>query len=153
LAAFSIAAAFVLAGWVVPSANQEFRQIVYEMHGGHGPLARGAAERTLPDLLLAYSSKPTHEAELQVHGRFALIAACPALILLAGQLQPMRRRHRWVLAPFFLFLLRSIMLEGVRLGALEKPVVIWTLPLAAFVAAAVIGCWRYARADGRGPGT
>ena len=151
LAVLAVIGAFVLAGWVAPIGNQEFREIVFEMHGGQGSLPRGAAELTVPDLLSVYWFWPSLAGELQLHARFALIAACPALVLLAAQLQPMRRRHRWVLAPFFLYVLLSAIEEGVYRGALDKPVSVWVIPVAVFVAAAAIVSWRHAMLSRESP--
>jgi hypothetical protein len=136
LAAVSLAVAFVNAGWVMPAANQEFREMAFELHGGKGPLPRGLAELTLPELFAMDSLRKRTD----LSRRLAFVAACPVLVILAGQLHGVRRRYCWLaVAIVCLFVF-----GGLTLGARE-PLADWLLPIGASATGFTIGLWRQSR--------
>jgi hypothetical protein len=143
LAILSFVLAFAGAGWVVPAANQEFRQVIFEMHGGDRELSRGAAELTLPELLSGYQRFPTRALQLQISNRLALAMACPVLVLLASQMYMMRRRYRWVLAPILLSGLGFAIEAAEKLGAIDEATSIWIFVAVALLVAVGIGCGRH----------
>jgi lipopolysaccharide export LptBFGC system permease protein LptF len=141
LAVLSLAVALVNAGWVMPAANQEFREVTFRWTGGKGPLVRGAAELTLPQLLSTDSFRPRHAKEKQLHARLAFVASCPVLVMLAGQLHDSRRRNR-CFAAVLVWLLAG---GGFVKLATDSPLGVWLLPVGGMAAGLVIGIWRHAR--------
>jgi hypothetical protein len=143
LAALSLVVAFVNAGWVMPAANQEFREITFTLTGGKGPLTRGAAELSLPELVSTDSFRPRRSKERQFHARLAFVASCPVLVMLAGHLHHGRRRNR-CFAAVLVWLLAG---GGVVKLATDSPLGVWLLPVGGLAAGFAIGIWRQARSQ------
>jgi hypothetical protein len=145
VACLSFALALLGASWAVPAANQEFRQVTFEMHGGARELSRGAAELTLPELLWSEGRQESRAAQLQISNRLALVMACPVLVLLASQVYMLRRRYRWVLAPLLLSGFGFAIEGAEKLGTIDKAMSIWFFVAAAFLLAVGIGSGRHWR--------
>jgi hypothetical protein len=96
----SFVLALWLVGWVVPARNQEFRTTVFQASGGQGQLLPGPNELTLPELLSRqeFDDRPSRQRRELGIVRLGTAVACPAMVLLAGQVQLTPRRRRRLLA-------------------------------------------------------
>jgi hypothetical protein len=147
LAALSFVFAVAWVGWITPAANQEFRERTYALHGGQGILAKGQAELSLPELLSPRNER-TRAARIQISHRLGLAVWCPLMILLAGQLQPMRRFYRWVVTPLPLSAVGFILDASWRTGVVDRFAAPWGFPAGALAAAIAIGLARPPRRSG-----
>lgn len=145
IAILSLVVTFIAAGWVMPAASQEFREISYALHGGRGTLRRGAAELTLPELFAVAARLPVPSVEKQLSFRLVPVVSCPIMVLLASQMQWMRRRYRWVAAPVVLSAVGLAIWAASRSGVMHESVAIWGFPIAALIAAVSIGWIREGR--------
>jgi hypothetical protein len=142
LAILALATAIILAAWVVPAANQEFRERSFALSGGQGKLSKGAAELTLSELLSALDAVNGRAARNQISNRLVLVVSCPLMILLACQLQPMRRVYRWIAAPFVLWTVGFLLEASWRSGVFDRTLALWGFPAGALIAAIAIGLAR-----------
>ena len=145
LAILSVVLAFICASWVMPAANQEFREITYALHGGRGTLTKAAVELTLPELLADETRWFAPSVQSQISFRLVSIVSCPIMVLLASHMQWMRRRYRWVAAPVMFFAVGISIWAASRFGVMDDSVAIWGFPIAALVATACIGWVRQGR--------
>ena len=142
LAILALATGIIFAGWVVPAANQEFRERSFVLSGGQGKLSKGAAELTLPELLSALDAVNGRDARNQISNRLVLVVSSPLMILLASQLQPKRRVYRWIAAPFVLWTVGFLLEASWRIGVFDRTVALWGFPAGALIAAVCIGWTR-----------
>jgi hypothetical protein len=114
--------------------NTHFRESAFAAAGGQGALARGLAERTLFDLLASGGAREIAIVSL----RFSLVAACPAMVLLACPFQTASRRIRWLaatLVPVLGFGLVIVGSQGLSYGYWFSPLLPWIFPMTGILAA------------------
>jgi lipopolysaccharide export LptBFGC system permease protein LptF len=134
----------VAAGWVVPAANQRFREVVYTTLSGDTPhwtahLERGWPEMTLPELV-------TRDANAAGHliSRLGIIVAAGTFVCVGAVLSKGSRRRRlaaWLvpIAGFFALMgLAELLLNSRVRPTLAAGIAIWTLNAVAVVTATVL---------------
>jgi hypothetical protein len=113
---------FAVSGWLLPEANQLYRQVASDAYGNVGILTRGIAELSL-DALLALGSPRAWEQAAFLLG---LALSCPVMVRLAAGLRERRRHGPWRTG---VFLLVAYVLTLELLGGLVPRVLApWLFP-------------------------
>jgi hypothetical protein len=135
----SFVLALCLAGWIMPLANQQFRQSVLEATGGMRHLVPGSAELTLPQLTAAAAQwlEPRVLRELNI--RLSLVLTGPMLVILAAQLQRLSGRYRWLTAVACICGCGFFIEELAKSHDLETRLIFWCLPAMALALSVLLG--------------
>jgi lipopolysaccharide export LptBFGC system permease protein LptF len=143
-------------GWLMPAANQQFRQSAFHATGNRGTLMKGANEMTFAELRREIrnsteSSDPSREHfEWAYHLRWALPFATIALAIFALALQgsptSVPRAGVMVAAPVYLVLLFS---GEMLVGHAAVPAVVgaWLANGVLVIGAIIVIVWRAGRAE------
>ena len=139
VAVVSLALGLCVAGWIMPAANHTFRETVFEFNGGTGQLPRDLAELTLSELI-APSSPFIPRAVLveQLNVRLSLVFTGPMVVILAAQLQRVRRRTRWLFGIGFLCA-SALAIMAIRSPGVARSLMMWFFPGSPLALAVLVG--------------
>ncbi len=90
-------------GWAMPAANQAWRETMFALNGGTGPIAQGINERSMVELVGLLTSSQFSSAASALNLRLVFIVAVPVLLVLG--LTARSLGGRWRLAASVLPLL------------------------------------------------
>ena len=105
---------FLAMGWLVPAAFQSWRELVFGLNAGRGPLPRGLNERSIVELMpMLFSWQSARVAEV-LNVRVLWMAAVPAFLAIGITVRSMAglKRLAGTVLPLVVFFMPSIVLGG-----------------------------------------
>jgi hypothetical protein len=137
----------VLGGWLVPTANQQWRVAVSARHGYYDnqPVLRGTRELTLSELAAAETPMDLldpHHRDREFHTRLIIITAPIVMTILAFGVarRPRRSVARaaawWLVAPIIWYAIFTLTQQS--MGTHHTPAVLWLTPVAIVMLAAAL---------------
>jgi hypothetical protein len=101
---------FLAMGWLVPAAFQAWREMVFALNSGTGPLPPGWSERSLSELVPMLFSWQSARAAEALNGRLFWMTAVPVLLAIGITVRSMPGRLRLVgtVIPILLFCLPAL---------------------------------------------
>jgi hypothetical protein len=132
-------------GWAMPAANQAWRELVFGLSGGTGPVPPGINERSLVELIGLLSSADSSRALSGLNLRLLFIVAVPVLLVLG--LTARSLTGRWRLAATVLPLVVFAIPFLARIDTVYGHASSWVAVLAAVLVTRTLA--RRAERDGK----
>jgi hypothetical protein len=85
----------VAMGWILPAANQSFRQLVFGLHA-NGPIPPGINERSLVELIAMLFTENTRQALVGLNVRIVFVVAVPVMLVIGTTTRQLRGWRRGV---------------------------------------------------------
>jgi hypothetical protein len=85
----------VAMGWIMPAANQSFRQLVFGLHA-NGPIPPGINERSMVELIAMLFTENTRQALFGLNVRIVFVVAVPVMLVIGTTTRQLRGWRRGV---------------------------------------------------------